>query len=153
MTETFSSPTFTFSKTSLVYSTALNSGVLWDFTMDVEDHSQGGLGRGMCCVSFPLWNAKGTRRGGLWVPKKMWLTLRANSQRRIDLWAGSAILAETEPQMSGSTQTALINSASEPHCSESACSEDFWTCSLVRKTVLSCLWTTNTGDSGLTMWK
>lgn len=72
MIETLSSlPFFTFSKTSLVYLTAPDSGELLGFIMNVEDQSGGRPRWGQHWVSYPLWNAKSMILGHPWVPKKM----------------------------------------------------------------------------------
>lgn len=70
-----------FSKTSLVYLTARNSGGLCGFTVLWKikgGEAWGGnpvlcfrgLSGALCCISYPLGNAKGVRLGYFLVPKK-----------------------------------------------------------------------------------
>lgn len=64
----------------------------------------GGLGGALCCVSYPLGNAKGIRLGYFLVPKKNVIDSKGRCFRDDCPWAGSAVPAEADPQMSGGPQ-------------------------------------------------
>lgn len=152
MTETSSSPTVTLSKTSLVHVTTPGSGELLGFIMNVQDqHAEAWVGPRLAfsppreCQRHDTWRPLGPQEHAFHSegkrPMKNQLSGRLSHPGRnrvTDVWWRLRPWSHPTPE----------SHLSKPAC----CSRRLLNPQLRQKDPPSCLWTTTTGDSGLTMW-